>query len=388
MARMVPTAAATPAPESRSYDAFVCFRESPQRRAALAAELDSPDRYLLFGLDQLAERGVRVGHNLERSPVPPAWARFADGGLNRLIRLRGGYGGDFYSVLPSLRRLNAVDVVFSTVDTVGLPLVLLRKAGLVRRPLVYVSIGLPERLAKLRGSGVAQRYADALRRVASIVAYSEHEATLLREVVGEDAAAPSVTFVPFGVDVDQFRPHPEASADVDVVSVGADPHRDFALLLRIATRHPELRFRIVSGAVAARDLGLLPPNVQLDVDLPLTDVRNLLARARVVALPVRANSYSGATTVLLQAMAMGQSVVVSRTPAIATGYGLADGENCVLVEPDDEHAFEQSLLRVLADDSWASALGVEARRLVESALSWTRYTDAIHEALAAAVARH
>ena len=388
MARMVPTAVAAPVPDRGSFDAFVCFRESPQRRAALAAELGAPERYSLFGLDQLAERGVRVRHNLERPPVAPAWARLADKGLNRVIRRRGGYGGDFYSVLPSLRRLNAAGVVFSTVDTVGLPLVLLRRAGLVRPPLVYVSIGLPERLAKLRGARVARRYAAALRRVTTIVAYSEHEAALLREVVGEDAAAPPVIFVPFGVDTAQFRPLPDITADVDVVSIGADPHRDFPLLLRVAARHPELRFRIVGGAVGIRDLGPLPPNVQLEVDISLTEVRDRLARARLVALPVRANSYSGATTVLLQAMAMGKPVVVSRTPAIASGYGLVSGENCVLVEPGDEQAFERELLNVLADDAWAGAIGTQARRLVEAELSWKRYADAIHAALAAAVARH
>jgi hypothetical protein len=45
----------------------------------------------------------------------------------------------------------------------------------------------------------------------------------------------------------------------------------------------------------------------------------------VVALPVRENTYSGATTVLLQALALGKPVVVSRTSAIATGYGLWTG---------------------------------------------------------------
>ena len=378
MARMVPPAAA--------FDAFVGFRESLQRRAALASAGGSPERYMLFGLDQLPARGVRVRHNLESAAGAPAWARLADNGLNRIERRRGGYGGDFYSVLPSLPRLNAADVVFSTVDTVGLPLVLLRRAGLVRKPLVYVSIGLPERLAKLRGAGTARRYAEALRRVSSIVAYSEHEAALLREVVGDDG--PPVSFIPFGVDVQAFRPALETEADIDVVSIGADPHRDFPLLLRIAARQPALRFLIVGGAVGVRDLGPLPANIQLEVDIPLTEVRDRLVRARVVALPVRANSYSGATTVLLQAMAMGKPVVVSRTPAIASGYGLADGENCVLVEPSDEPAFEQALLGVLADDVHAAAIGAGARRLVETKLSWTRYVDAIHAALAAAVARH
>src|SRR5438132_12194504 len=109
MARMV-----SPTTAERPFDAFVCYRESAQRRAALAAAMDAPERYLLFGLDELTARGVRARHNLERPPGAPAWARVADSGLNRFVRRGGGYGGDFYSVLPSLRPLNAADVVFST----------------------------------------------------------------------------------------------------------------------------------------------------------------------------------------------------------------------------------------------------------------------------------
>ena len=53
-------------------------------------------------------------------------------------------------------------------------------------------------------------------------------------------------------------------------------------------------------------------------------IRERLLAARVVALPVRENSYSGATTTLLQAMACGKPTVVTRTAAIARGYELED----------------------------------------------------------------
>ena len=385
MARMVPAAAAA---DAGSLNAFFGFRDSPQRRAALAEPVGAPARALLFGLDELRAGGAVVHHNLEGVASSPGWALRADRTLNRIVRLRGGYGGDFHSVLPSLRRLNAADVVFSTVDTVGIPLLLLRRSGLVRRPLVYVSIGLPERLARLSGRRVALRYADALRSVAAILAYSEYEAALLRDIVGAGPSSPPVTFVPFGVDTDYFGPCPGVAPDVDVVSIGADPHRDFPLLVRIAARHPELGFRIVAGAVVARELGPLPANVELEVEIPFAEMRDRLARGRVVALPVRANSYSGATTVLLQALAVGRPVVVSRTPAIASGYGLVEAENCRLAEPGDEESFERALLETLADSALAGSLGANARRLAESELGWDRYTGAIRTALLDALARH
>ena len=67
--------------------------------------------------------------------------------------------------------------------------------------------------------------------------------------------------------------------------------------------------------------------------------RTALPDARVVALPVRDNAYSGATTTLLQAMALAKPVVVSRTAAIADGYWLEDGTNVRLVPPGDDAAF-------------------------------------------------
>src|SRR6476661_156233 len=132
---------------------FVALRDAPERRAALKADTGSAERYRLYGIDQLASRGIEVRHNLERPGGSPLWARVADRAINRTLYGLGGYGGDFASVLTSLRVANAADMVLSTVDTVGLPLVLLKRAGLVRRPIVYTAIGLPERLVQLREDG-------------------------------------------------------------------------------------------------------------------------------------------------------------------------------------------------------------------------------------------
>jgi glycosyltransferase involved in cell wall biosynthesis len=106
-------------------------------------------------------------------------------------------------------------------------------------------------------------------------------------------------------------------------------------------------------------------------------VRDRMARARVIALPVRDNTYSGATTTLLQAMAMAKPVIVSRTAAIAHGYGLEDGVNCRLVEPGDVDGFERLVLETLTGADAGAALGIRARQTVERSLSWERYVDAL-----------
>ena len=355
---------------------FAFYRDSRPRRDALARPAGAPDRYLLFGLDELAERGIRVGHNLERAAEAPAWARIAAAGLQAGVRRMGGYGGDFTRVLPSLRRANRADVVFSTVDTVGIPLLALAALGTVRPPMVYVSIGLLPRLAALEDRRIVAAYARVLRDATAVVAYGAREAEELQSWLGGGR----VVFCPFGVDTEHFRPS-TAPAEVDVLSVGADPRRDFEQLVQVATRNKDLSFQIVASADHARTLGGLPANVRLETDIPFDAMRARLGAARVVALPVRENAYSGATTTLLQAMACGKPVVVSRTAAIAQGYGLEDSHNVRMVPPGDAAAFEQALLDLLGDPERAAALGARARETVERRLSWRRYVDALHDLL-------
>jgi glycosyltransferase involved in cell wall biosynthesis len=357
----------------------VLYRDSALRREALRAPVGDPSRYSLYGLDELVRAGLEVRHDLEPGFEPGRRARVVARVLDRGVRLGGGYSGDFPRVVSSLRELNRADVVFSTVDTVGIPLALLGRLGRVRPPVVYAAIGLPERLEQLRGPAARRLFAAAFRRLHTIVAYGWGEVDELRAWLGD--GGPRVEFVPFGVDTDHFTPDTSAQPDADVVSIGADPRRDFELLHDLARRLPARTFRIVASADNARTLGPTPPNVTVDVDVPFGDIRERLLRARVVALPVRENTYSGATTTLLQALACGKPAVVTHTAAIARGYHLEDGANCRLVSPGDLAALEQAVTGVLDDPALAAGLGLQGRETVERHLTWARYANEMRQLL-------
>jgi glycosyltransferase involved in cell wall biosynthesis len=359
---------------------FVLYRDSALRREALQAPEGDPSRYSLYGLDELRRDGFEVRHDLEPAFAPGARQRAEARLLDRIVRLGGGYSGDFARVLASLGEANRADAVYSTVDTVGIPLALFGRLGRVKRPVVYAAIGLPERLAQLRGGPARRLFKDAFRRLHTIVAYGWGEVEELRRWLGEDG--PRVEFVAFGVDVEHFRPDPTTAITDDVVSVGADPRRDFALLVELARRLPDRSFRIVASADNTRELGALPGNVRLERDVPFARVRECLLGAKVVVLPVRENSYSGATTTLLQAMACAKPVVVTRTAAIARGYHLEDDVNGRLVPPGELAWLEQAVTGVLADEGRATGLGQKARETVERHLTWSEYTRELGRLLA------
>ena len=365
--------------------AFVLYRDSPLRREALRAPIGDPSRYSLYGLDELVRSGFELRHDLEPEFEPGAGARVVAGVLDRGVRLGGGYSGDFARVLASLSELNRSDVVYSTVDTVGIPLTLLGHLGRVKPPVVYAAIGLPERLEQLRGPAAPRFFAGAFRRLHTIVAYGWGEVEELRAWVGSDG--PRVEFVAFGVDTEHFRPEPSLQPEDDVVSNGGDPRRDYQLLAELARRLPERSFRVVASADNAAVLDPLPENIHLELDVPFARVRDCLLRARVVALPVLDNTYSGATTTLLQGMACGKPVVVTRTAAIARGYHLDDGVNCRLVPPGDLAALQHAVAGVLDDRVLAAGLGQRARETVERNLTWTRYVNEIRQLLVDAADR-
>ncbi len=208
------------------------------------------------------------------------------------------------------------------------------KAGRVRPPLVYIAIGLPERLARLRSERMRRAYARALASTAAVAAYSEHEASELLAFMAEHGESTRR-----GVRAVRRRRARVRAVTRAAVSRCRHGRRGPASRRR-PVRRP--RGRDAESDVSSRDDAGSGAHVRSRrrtspsrSDISFADMKLRLEEARVVALPVRDNSYSGATTVLLQAMALGKPVVVSRTKAIASGYGLVDGDNCRLVEPGD-----------------------------------------------------
>jgi len=279
------------------------------------------------------------------------------------------------------KKVNRASVVYTTADNTGIPLVLFRYLGFLRVPIVYSSIGLPERMERLGNSAMKKFYRAAFRKVDAFIAFGHGEAEWLGEWLREDGDRSRVHFVPFGVDTAYFKPDGKEGAATDVLSIGADWQRDYDLLVEFARRNPRCSVKIVTSADHRSRIGDLPDNIDLMTDVPFGEIKAILSKARVVALPVRENTYSGATTTLLQAMAMAKPVVISGVSAIRSGYGLKNGVNCMLVKPGDGEEFSKSIQHLLHRPEKATSLGEEARSHVCRSLSWDRYLGRIEHIL-------
>lgn len=359
---------------------FIFYANTPFRRKALERAPFHAQRYCLYGYDQFRGLGWKIRHNLEAGRRIGRFTLVATFIVDRTLWKLGGRSGDFASVLAHRKAASSASLILSTVDSLGIPLALLKGLRLLHPPLIYISIGLPERVEKgFLSPRMREIYRKLFRRVDRYIAYGWEEARRLRLWLDSDNTKARVHFVPFGVDTDFFRPR-WADTVFDVLSVGADSKRDFPLLLETARRNPWMRVRIVTNTEQAGKLAAnKPKNIDIQVDLPFESLPSLYASARVVALPVKENTYSGATTTLLQAMAMAKPVVVSRVGAIREGYGFKDRVHLLWAEPEDLLSMERGILDLLDHPETASAIGENARKYVATKLRWDQYVNRMNE---------
>ncbi len=184
-----------------------------------------------------------------------------------------------------------------------------------------------------------------------------------------------------GVDGEQFHPRRRAAASLPplILSVGRlrakkglDTLIDACRLLRdrgetfqceiigYGEEHDTLNQRIVQAGLAGV--------VRLNGKLPRDQVIAAYARAAVYVQPSRIaqdGDRDGIPNVLLEAMAMGVPVVASGVSGIPEL--IRDGENGVLVAPDDPEALAGAIARVLQAPALGAALARQARSTVTHA---------------------
>ena len=211
-------------------------------------------------------------------------------------------------------------------------------------------------------------------------------------VLGADRAR--LETVPYGVDVERFRPDAASrAARRRELSVGervpllfaagrlvrkkgfeylvdALPHVPGAVLAVAGegTLGDELRERARARGVADR--------VRFLGNQPQGDVGEYLAAADIVFVPsVRDDSgnVDGLPNVVLEALASGTPVVT--TAAGGIGAVVEDGRTALVVPERDSAALAAAATRILADPEGGRRMGDAARELVRSRFGWPRVAE-------------
>ncbi len=191
-------------------------------------------------------------------------------------------------------------------------------------------------------------------------------------------ASHRLAFIPLGIDTTFMRAAGAPQKGDYILSVGHDAGRDYQYLLRIAHLVP-YPIRIIAREKNIPRDTVLPANVQVEYDIPITEVRARILRARFVVVPTKEDAVGASDcsgqTVVLQALAAGVPVCASIRPWVRD-Y-LKEGEDFCALPDSNEQAAADVLNELWGDESKRDALAACGQRTVEERFTTSAFAQSL-----------
>jgi len=329
----------------------------------------------LFGLAEMR----KMGHTAEACRAPAQC-----GGLWRwpiFWRL--------YQALFALICQRHWDCILATHEAAALPLLLLKRLGLLRRPIVVIGVAL---LHPRNVKGVRRwMWRFLLPAADAIVVYASAQLDWLMQAFRLDRGR--LSYVPLGVDTQFFAESDSefCGSDADtcqVLSVGTNQGKDFATLL--AAMPADARLTVVTddyNAALIRNSAAAvvgEGRVQILQNVPIDSLREMYRAAAIHVIPLLETQYSSGQTVLLENMALGKATIVTQTSA--TRDYIEDGTTAIAVDPGNVQALRSRLESALADPAALAEIGRMAAQRARDRYSAERTATRLAEILGQCVA--
>lgn len=303
------------------------------------------------------------------SEAAPIWARLA-----AFVVGTPAHWSLARSVIGSVKQ---GDLIYATGSDCGLPVALLN-ALLRRRAKVAVYFVAPARVRSRALSGILARLPGDFMAVTG----TKQKVSLLNSRIG--SRIHGVHFADEQTDTEFFSPakRREPRHKPLVVSCGLEQRDYRTLVAAVSGLDVDTKICAASPNFTAKTTVAMPEEMPATVEMRLfefPDLRTLYRQADVTVVSLLPNDYSAGLTTLLEAIACGSPVIVTKTPGLASDF--ADDDLVIGVEPLDPEGLQQAIEHVLAHPAEASERSVRARCAVLSAHTSEIYVEALVAAL-------
>jgi glycosyltransferase involved in cell wall biosynthesis len=285
----------------------------------------------------------------------------------RLIhRVELGLRLDIVQSAIAARKLSRWSVLVSTSEKAAIPLAAL---SLIHRKSVP-HVVIAHRLSSRAKDGLFRIW-PLQKRFSALICVSRAQAKYAIKHLG--ISAPKVHFVYDKVDHHFFQPLKQRDPGDYVLAVGKE-RRDYQTLVWALSKTGIKLIVVVSSPWSTSTVQFpASANVTVMSQIPYGELRDLYAGARLVVIPLLDVDYAAGANAVLEAMAMGKALIVSRTQGL-TDY-VHDGETGVHVSPKGVEEMQDAILSLWHDRARRQRLGANARLEVESSMNLDRYVQ-------------
>lgn len=209
----------------------------------------------------------------------------------------------------------------------------------------------------------------------------------LEDLVRFGISREHLVFIPFGVDARFFSPTDPSREEDLIVSVGRDAGRDYATLFK-AAEQVSYPFAVIVGHKSLPPSMPIPADVSVLYDRPITEARELYARAKLVVIAskdadIPDGSDCSGQTVILDALAAGKAVIATRRSWIAD-YFVPD-EDLIVVPPNDPEALARAVSELLQNAEKRRRIATSGRDKVASNYTTKTFAAALSMLMDSAV---
>lgn len=319
---------------------------------------NGPDT-ILYGANHLRQLGFKVDfYDFTFSIFNPVrWLFYP---IFVLIRNASGMGFKMDQALCLLPIVNSYDVIISTVDSAGLPFLLLKKLGLIKKPIIYCSIDFAHRFEN-KTNTLFSLYKLLLKEASIIVSYASGDMKILKKYNN------NVFLLKIGTDINYYKDvkaHKTNDKEVRVLAFGRDSSRDYKTLLKAVKNEKDIKLTIICSQENIKGIEL-PRDVNVKLDIKPILLKKEIAKADIVVIPSKKVNKATGQLSMLDSFASAKPTIISDIKSLLKTYDLKEFRDCIIYDPGNEKDLKYKIRTLSRSPKLIERLSKNGRRIAQ-----------------------
>ncbi|MDP3024954.1 MAG: glycosyltransferase family 4 protein [candidate division Zixibacteria bacterium] len=316
------------------------------------------------------ELSLKVGEmDIIKMKMPPFHLNYGPTFFSKITRVWLPF---FLFAIRGFRKGLRYDIVVSWSGVVGLFLGFFKLIFFLNKPKLFVTTFIfRPRKNKIATSIRFWFFKACVKKMDGIICHSSDEANYYKTLFHLNDN--KIKFVPYGIELPKVNF--QNNGEEPYIASAGKSNRDYELL-KTAITGIETKVKIY----CSRDYKALTddeknPNLEVHFDTPLKEFLEGLNNALFVVIPLKFPEFSSGQLVLLQAMALGKTVIA--TDCWGTRDYIKHMENGILVAPGDEFELREKILYLSSNPREIERMGRNAKETVEESFNIRSFASAI-----------